>query len=327
MIVSAYESKSSSLVADPFHRHQWLSNVSLAALGFGFCIGGTHPAIEENAECFKYNVAHVNHVRRIELSDFYKIENLGVECTPRWGGCKCGKCPPGSKNYTLKEEKELNLIENNLEYNSQENLWITTYPWIKDPHNLPDNKRAAYGRLMSTEQRLRKNPDHAKVYQQQIQDVIDRDVARKLNTEEITKYNGPVHYISHHEVLKTDSKSTPVRIVFNSSASYMGHILNEYWAKGPDLLNNLLGILIRFRENRVAFIGDVSKMYHTVKTKVVEQHTHRFLWRDMNTAREPDTYVIQRVSFGDRPSGTIATVAMRKQHKWVSNLIPKQLRL
>ena len=93
---------------------------------FGFCIGGTHPAIEENAECFKYNVAHVNHVRGIELSDFYKIENLGVECTPRCGGCKCGKCPPGSKNYTLKEEKELNLIENNLEYNSQENLWITT---------------------------------------------------------------------------------------------------------------------------------------------------------------------------------------------------------
>ena len=36
---------------------------------FGFCIGGTHPAIEENAECFKYNVAHVNHVRGIELSD------------------------------------------------------------------------------------------------------------------------------------------------------------------------------------------------------------------------------------------------------------------
>ena len=151
---------------------------------FGFCIGGIHPAIEENAECFKYNVAHVNHVRGIELSDFYKIENLGVECTPRCGGCRCGKCPPGSKNYMLKEEKELNLIENNLEYNSQENLWITTYPWIKDPHNLPDNKRAAYGRLMSTEQRLRKNPYHAKVYQQQIQDMIDRDVARKLDTEE-----------------------------------------------------------------------------------------------------------------------------------------------
>lgn len=55
--------------------------------------------------------------------------------------------------------------------------------------------------------------------------------------------------------------------------SYMGHtcILNEYWAKGPDLLNNLLGVLIRFRENKVAFIGGIKKMY---KTTELDQHTH-----------------------------------------------------
>ena len=92
----------------------------------------------------------------------------------------------------------------------------------------------------------------------------------------------------------------------------MGQVLNEYWAKGPDLLNNLFGILVRFRENEVAFVGDVKKMYHTVKTKEVEHHTHRFLWRNMKTERGSDVYVIQRVSFGDRPSGAIATVAMRK---------------
>ena len=92
----------------------------------------------------------------------------------------------------------------------------------------------------------------------------------------------------------------------------MGHVLNEYWANGPDLLNNLLGVLIRFRENRVAFIGDIKKMYHTVKTSELDQHTHRFLWRDMDSTREPDTYIIQRVSFGDKPSGTIATIALRK---------------
>ena len=57
----------------------------------------------------------------------------------------------------------------------------------------------------------------------------------------------------------------------------MGHVLNEYWAKGQDLLNSLLGILVRFRENEVASIGDIKKMYHTVKTTVLDQHTHRFL--------------------------------------------------
>ena len=50
----------------------------------------------------------------------------------------------------------------------------------------------------------------------------------------------------------------------------------------------------------------------SVYTKELDQHTHRFLWRNMDTTRQPDTYVIQRVSFGDKPSGGIATVAMRK---------------
>ena len=34
--------------------------------------------------------------------------------------------------------------------------------------------------------------------------------------------------------------------------------------------------------------------------------------QNMDMMREPDTYTIQRVSFGDKPSGTIATVALRK---------------
>ncbi|XP_068756184.1 uncharacterized protein [Montipora capricornis] len=103
----------------------------------------------------------------------------------------------------------------------------------------------------------------------------------------------------------------------------MGHMLNDYWAKGPHLLNDLLGVLIRFRENNIAMIGDIKKMYHTVKIKTIEQHTHRFLWRDMDTGRPPDTYVIQRVSFGDKPSGTIATVALRKTAEMGADRCPE----
>ena len=64
-------------------------------------------------------------------------------------------------------------------------------------------------------------------------------------------------------------------------------------------------------------------MYHTIKTKPITQHTHRFLWRDMDQSREPDTYIIQRVSFGDKPSGTIATVAMRKTAEMGKDLYPQ----
>ena len=63
-------------------------------------------------------------------------------------------------------------------------------------------------------------------------------------------------------------------------------------------------------------------MYHTVKTTVLDQHTHRFLWRDMVTDRAPDTYVIQRVSFGGKPFATIVTMALRKTAEMGSEQYP-----
>ena len=293
-------------------REQCVEHLLLLKNRFGRCVGGTHPLIENSNTRHGLHYATVNHSFKVKIDDFYNIENLGVECNPRCGSCKCGKCAIGSKDYTIKEERELALIEKNLSYDKQTNRWIAEYPWIKDPMDLPDNRKVALAMLASTERRLAKTPVHATVYDNQVKDMVIREVARKLSKDEIDNYKGPVHYISHHEVLKPDSKSTPVRIVFNSSANYMGHVLNDYWAKGPDLLNNLLGVLIRFRENEVAFMGDISKMYHTVKTTLIDQHTHRFLWRNMDVSKEPDTYVIQRVSFGDKPSGTIATLALRK---------------
>ena len=53
-------------------------------------------------------------------------------------------------------------------------------------------------------------------------------------------------------------------------------------------------------------------MYHSVHLSVLDMHTHRFLWRDLDVSRNPDTYVMTRVSFGDKPAGAIATVALRR---------------
>ena len=139
----------------------------------------------------------------------------------------------------------------------------------------------AFAVLQSTEKRLLKNEIHASEYCNQMKEMLDDKVARRLSKKEMELYNGPVHYISHHEVIKRDSISTPCRIVFNASANYKGHILNEYWAKGPDLIVNLLGLLLRFREKKVGLVGDIKRMYHTVKMAVHDQHVHRFLWRNL----------------------------------------------
>jgi hypothetical protein len=105
-----------------------------------------------------------------------------------------------------------------------------------------------------------KNPEHAESYSNQIKELEEMGFARKVTKEEVKSNDGPVHYISHHAVVRPEKKSTPVRIVFNSYATFKGHTLN----KGPDLLNSLFGVILRFRENSIAVCADISKMYHMI---------------------------------------------------------------
>lgn len=41
-------------------------------------------------------------------------------------------------------------------------------------------------------------------------------------------------------------------------------------------------------------------------------HTHKFLWRKFDTTRPPDHYALTSVPFGNRTSGAIAIIALRK---------------
>ena len=92
----------------------------------------------------------------------------------------------------------------------------------------------------------------------------------------------------------------------------MNQCLNDYWAKGAKLVNNLTGVLLRFRENKIAICGDIKNMYHAVKLSLLDQHTHIFLWRNLEINPKPDVYVMTSVSFGDKPAGNIAMAARHK---------------
>ena len=246
-------------------------------------------------------VLHVRVASPVDITDFWKTETMGVNAQP----CTC-KADEMSKE----ERKELTLIEQSCKLKG--NQWQISYPWKKDASLLPNNYEQVLKKLESTERRLLKNPKHAESYDMQIKEMETMGFARKLTQEELESYNGPVHYISHHAVVRPEKKSTPVRIVFNSSATYKGHTLNDYWYKGPDLLNSLFGVILRFRENPVAVCADISKMYHRVTIPIYDQQVHRFLWRSLEEEREPDTYIKTVLTFGDRPSPTMAMVALRK---------------
>ena len=100
---------------------------------FGKCVGGRCPSVTKSTDKIVSTASFINSVKLDGiLEQFDTIEYLGVQCDP-----KCGTCPIGGKPYSLKEERELKMIENNLEF--KYSYWITGYPWLKDPKMLPDN--------------------------------------------------------------------------------------------------------------------------------------------------------------------------------------------
>jgi len=79
-------------------------------------------------------------------------------------------------------------------------------------------------------------------------------------------------------------------------------------------------------EREIVLEGDIRKMYNSIHIEKVEQHCHRFLWRDLEE-RPPDTYIIQRVSMGDRPAAANNTEAIYKTAELFESQFPYVARL
>ena len=138
-------------------KEQIIGSLILYSNRYGKCLAGCHERIKGNKQP-SINSAYINLVIRPKIKDFFDIEEMGVNCTPKCGSCRCGKCSLGSKNFSIKEERELNLIEAGLEHKGDH--FVATYPWKKDPNLLPNNKMIAHKMLENTERRLMKHPEY-----------------------------------------------------------------------------------------------------------------------------------------------------------------------
>ena len=243
----------------------------------GRVVAGAHTEgkgtrIQNSCSLMKH--ATVMHMQE-SVSRFFELESIGTTCQPQCGRCGCGKCQPGGKDMSLKDERELEQIETGVSFDAEKGRWIANYPWMRRPEELPDNRRIAVQMMLSTEKKLSRNPEKAEIFHQQMEDLMERGVARKVSKEEIEQYEGPKYYIKYHGVMNPSSVSTPFRIVFNSSLKYCGSSLNEYLAKGPSLLNSLFGILLRWRQKQFGFVGDISKMFHSIEIPNHDQMTQK----------------------------------------------------
>ena len=178
--------------------------------------------------------------------------------------------------------------------------------------SVPNNKSQALQRANWLKKKLERDPRLSEDYKTFMADIVAKGYARKVPLEQMNLQNGKVWYIPHHGVYHPH-KPGKIRVVFDCSAKFNGVSLNSMLYKGPDLTNSLIGVLTRFRQDRIAVTADIQSMFYQVRVSNGDSSFVRFLWwENGDMARELQEYQMLVHLFGAISSPAFANFALRK---------------
>lgn len=156
-----------------------------------------------------------------------------------------------------------------------EGYWTAPLPFRSYRPKLPDNKVQALKRAKSLHISMQMDPlkkEHMFTFMQGILENGHAEVAPPIQE----RWYLPIFGVYHPK------KPNQIRGVFDSSAKHCGVSLNDVLLSGPDLLNSLLGVLMRFRREPIAIMTDVRQMFYCFRVKDEHKDYLRFLWYPRN---------------------------------------------
>jgi len=112
--------------------------------------------------------------------------------------------------------------------------------------------------------RLNSQPSLKEDYQQFMRDYIE--LGHMHLVSDLSNKPSQKVYLPHHPVIRTNSATTRLRVVFNaSSATSNGTSLNDHLLPGPKLQTDLPAIIIQWRQFRYVYTADIAKMYRQIR--------------------------------------------------------------
>lgn len=211
----------------------------------------------------------------------------------------------GMDDYSLSNEDKRVLKfwdENCVKVNGHFEIPI---PW-KDNARVSNNVSMALTRLKSLKSSIVKKGIESQ-YGEEIAKLLDKGYAEPVPSDKLS--SSDVWYLPHHAVLNP-KKPGKFRIVYDCAAKFLGESLNDKCFRGPDMNNNLLHVLLRFRQHHFAFSADVEAMYYQVLIPAKDRDCLRFMWFD--DCGEIAHFRMTRHVFGGVWCASSSTYALRK---------------
>lgn len=143
---------------------------------------------------------------------------------------------------------------------------------------LGDSKTIALRRYKSLEVRLSKNQSLHEQYVNFMKDYLTSGHMELVPSDSVEKLH--TYYIPHHCVLKPDSKTTKLRVVFNASdRTNAGLSLNESMYTGPKLQTEIQVVFLCARIRKYLFTTDIKQMYRQISIQPADRDYLRIFWR------------------------------------------------
>ncbi|XP_072400754.1 uncharacterized protein [Diabrotica undecimpunctata] len=214
---------------------------------FGYVLAGLWSQNVDKVQCFFVQSDQVQK----DLEKFWSIEEV-------------------SNTKVISQED--NICEEHFNTYSKDSTgkFIVKITLKESREQLGDSKDLAVRRLLNLERQFEKDIKLKKLYVSFMQEY------QALNHMSIYTYfddNICSYFLPHHGVLRNESLSTRLRVVFNGSANTTtGKSLNSIQYAGPAIQNDIFAILLRFRFHKYVVISDIEKMYRCIDVHPDDRH-------------------------------------------------------
>jgi hypothetical protein len=188
-------------------------------------------------------------------------------------------------------------------------------PWKNPRPTIGSSRETALRRFKQLEKRLQTNPEYQQEYTKFMREYSDLNHMSPCSIDNVLNCKGPVYYIPHHFVLKSDSTTTKFRVVFDGSASSSNGIsLNSSMLIGPTIQDSIVDILMRFRVHPITFTADIAKMYRQIEVDDKDRDMQRILWRE--SPSDPiQGFRLNTVTYGTAAAPYLATRTLQQLAK------------
>jgi len=243
-----------------------------------------------------------NNIHELEsqVSKFWKSEEIMPE-----------------KTYTLEEKLCQRHFDRTVKRDPS-GRFIVSLPFREAVVKLGESKDIALRRFLSLERRLNVNTELKNDYIKFIEEYLALGHMSLVDT-----YNTNQHYfLPHHAVLKADSVTTKVRVVFDGTCPTTSNLsLNDVLLKGPVIQEELVTLLARFRTHKYALTADIKQMYRQIQIDNNHRDYQLILWRP-NTNEKINIYRLNTVTYGTVPASFLATGCLHKLADYEHTVYP-----